>query len=288
MFGQSFKLFTINNLIHAKIPRITPKIIHPKDKFRFTIKILKVNNVMKLAEKTNKNLFKLLMRGASKILAWMGVFTKGYGLGGTQLKSKILLNIWPKAVQDRESLRDFFIEMFKFIEFDLRLNLTLLRWAEFLCIFFFTKLPPTLLVVESTRSCLRTRRVGEIIKKTFAGKMSKLPKVFGTNIINPNSTGNTTVQQYNINWSKRIRGNEALAHINMNINTAPFKPRIKLYCSSDPRVSFIIVINNQIFSNNASEFIPNPDNINVKRRNVDSMIPIRKLVLNNNLTLSSK
>ena len=78
------------------------------------------------------------------------------------------------------------------VEFDLRLNLTLLRWAEFLCIFFNT-LPPTLLVVESTR------RVGEIIKKTLTGKISKLPKVFGTNIINPNSIGNTTVQQNDIN-----------------------------------------------------------------------------------------
>ena len=118
--------------------------------------------------------------------------------------------------------------------------------------------------------------------------MSKLPKVFGTNIISPNNVGNTLVQQYVISESKRMRGNEALAHINMNINTAPFKPITKLYCSSDPRISFIMVINNPIFSNNASEFIQKSDNMVVKSRNVYSMTPKRELVLNNNLTLCSK
>ena len=69
MLGQSFKFFTINNLIHAKIPIVAPIIIHPKGKFRLTIKILKVNNVIKFAAKTNKNIFKFLRQEASKILA---------------------------------------------------------------------------------------------------------------------------------------------------------------------------------------------------------------------------
>ena len=76
---------------------------------------------------------------------------------------------------------------------------------------------------------------GEIIKKAFAGKMSKLPRVFGTNIIIPNKVGNTSVQQYVISVSNLIRGKEALAHINMHTNIAPLKPKIKLYFSSGPR-----------------------------------------------------
>ena len=40
--------------------------------------------------------------------------------------------------------------------------------------------------------------------------------------------GNKTVQQYDINWSKRILGKEALAHINTNIIIQDFRPNIKL------------------------------------------------------------
>ena len=60
-YFEFFKFFTINNLIHAKIPIITPKIIHPEDNFRLTIRVLKVNNVIKLAKKTNKYIFKFLI-----------------------------------------------------------------------------------------------------------------------------------------------------------------------------------------------------------------------------------
>ena len=40
--------------------------------------------------------------------------------------------------------------------------------------------------------------------------------------------GNKTVQQYDINWSKRILGNEALAQIKTKIIKQVFKPKFKL------------------------------------------------------------
>ena len=36
----------------------------------------------------------------------------------------------------------------------------------------------------------------------------------GINIMNANNIGNNTVQQNDINWSKRILGNDALTHMN--------------------------------------------------------------------------
>jgi hypothetical protein len=122
------------------------------------------------------------------------------------------------------------------------LNSTLLRRAEFLCAF--TK--------------------GEVIKKTFADKMSLLLIIHGTNIIIPNNIGKNTVQQSDISSSKRILGKQALPHINMNINTELFKAIIKLYSSSDPRVLYIRVINPLIFSNNGSKIIKIQANMNSK------------------------
>ena len=101
--------------------------------------------------------------------------------------------------------------------------------------------------------------------------MSKLPIILGVNIINANNVGNTLVQQYDISWSKRMRGKEALAHINMNINAQAFKPTAKPYTCTDPKISFIMVINRRIFSNNASKIIKKPYNMNVKAYNVYSM-----------------
>ena len=49
------------------------------------------------------------------------------------------------------------------------------------------------------------------------GMISKLYKTQGINTIKAITTGNKTVQQNDINWSKRILGKEALAHININI-----------------------------------------------------------------------
>ena len=83
--------------------------------------------------------------------------------------------------------------------------------------------------------------------------MSLLYIIHGTNIIIPNSIGKNIVQQNLISSSNLILGNEALAHINVNINRELFKPIIKLYCSSDPKVSFIRVIHQLIFFNNGSQ-----------------------------------
>lgn len=53
----------------------------------------------------------------------------------------------------------------------------------------------------------------------------------GIKMIKAKTNGNKTVQQKDISWSKRIRGNAALTHI--NVNTA---------------VKFIIQINKQSFN----------------------------------------
>jgi hypothetical protein len=57
--------------------------------------------------------------------------------------------------------------------------------------------------------------------------MLKLYKKQGINIIRANTIGNKTVQQNDINWSKRILGKEALTHINTNIKIELFKPKLK-------------------------------------------------------------
>ena len=43
------------------------------------------------------------------------------------------------------------------------------------------------------------------------GIISKLYKIHGTNTIKAITIGNNIVQQNDINWSKRILGNDALA-----------------------------------------------------------------------------
>lgn len=58
------------------------------------------------------------------------------------------------------------------------------------------------------------------------GIISKLYCIQGINIINEIIMGNSIVQQKDINWSKRILGNEALTHINTNIIMDDFKPRL--------------------------------------------------------------
>lgn len=61
------------------------------------------------------------------------------------------------------------------------------------------------------------------------GNISKLYCIQGTNTINAIIKGNNTVQQKDINWSKRILGKEALIHINTNIITDDFKPKLIPY-----------------------------------------------------------
>jgi hypothetical protein len=61
------------------------------------------------------------------------------------------------------------------------------------------------------------------------GIISKLYNIQGTKIIKAITTGNSIVQQKDINWSKRILGNEALAHIKINIIIQDFIPKLKPY-----------------------------------------------------------
>ena len=51
------------------------------------------------------------------------------------------------------------------------------------------------------------------------GIISKLYKIQGTSITKAITIGNNIVQQKDINWSKRILGNEALVHINNHLKT---------------------------------------------------------------------
>jgi hypothetical protein len=58
--------------------------------------------------------------------------------------------------------------------------------------------------------------------------ISKLYKTLGTNIINAITIGNKINQQYDINWSNLILGNEALTHINIKIIIQLFTAKLKL------------------------------------------------------------
>ena len=51
---------------------------------------------------------------------------------------------------------------------------------------------------------------------TFTTVIPNIYNKQGINIIKANKIGNNTVQQNDINWSKRILGNEALTQININ------------------------------------------------------------------------
>jgi len=61
------------------------------------------------------------------------------------------------------------------------------------------------------------------------GINSKLYKIQGIKTIKATTIGNKTVQQNDINWSKRILGNEALAHINIKIIIQDLIPIAKPY-----------------------------------------------------------
>ena len=56
------------------------------------------------------------------------------------------------------------------------------------------------------------------------GIMSKLYIIHGTNTMKAITIGNSIVQEKDINWSKRILGNEALTHIKTNIIIQAFTP----------------------------------------------------------------
>ena len=74
----------------------------------------------------------------------------------------------------------------------------------------------------------------------FTGNISKLYKIQGTKIINAKTTGNKTVQQKDINWSKRILGKDALTHIKVNINKELLNPKVKPYINPSKIGVFII------------------------------------------------
>ena len=60
------------------------------------------------------------------------------------------------------------------------------------------------------------------------GIKDKLNTKQGVNIISPIIIGNNIVQHSDINWSYLILGNEALVHINTNINIQDLNPNVKL------------------------------------------------------------
>ncbi len=60
------------------------------------------------------------------------------------------------------------------------------------------------------------------------GIISKMYNIQGINRINANIRGNKTVQQYDINWSKRTLGYEALTHTKTKIRMKVFKAIIRL------------------------------------------------------------
>jgi len=66
-------------------------------------------------------------------------------------------------------------------------------------------------------------------KLILTGINDKLYTKQGINTINPIIIGNSIVQQYDINWSKRILGKEALTQINTKINMQALIPNVKLY-----------------------------------------------------------
>ena len=74
--------------------------------------------------------------------------------------------------------------------------------------------------------------------------ISKLYNIQGTNITKAMTIGNNMVQEKDINWSKRILGNEALAHINIKIIIQLFNPKLKP-CNIPPITGF----NNTILCN---------------------------------------
>jgi hypothetical protein len=61
--------------------------------------------------------------------------------------------------------------------------------------------------------------------------IKNIPNIYnneGINIINANNIGNNTVQQNDINWSKRILGKDALTQMKINTIIELFIPKVKL------------------------------------------------------------
>ena len=61
--------------------------------------------------------------------------------------------------------------------------------------------------------------------------IKNIPNIYnneGINIINANNIGNNTVQQNDINWSKRILGKDALVQIKTKISIDVLNAKLKL------------------------------------------------------------
>jgi hypothetical protein len=71
-------------------------------------------------------------------------------------------------------------------------------------------------------------------KAILLGIISKLYNIQGTKITKAITIGNSIVQQKDINWSKRILGNEALTHMKTKIITQDFIPKVRPY--SNPSI----------------------------------------------------
>jgi hypothetical protein len=68
--------------------------------------------------------------------------------------------------------------------------------------------------------------------------ISKLYNIQGTNTTKAITTGNNIVQQKDINWSNRILGKEALAHMNIKIIIHDFIPKANPYNNPSIKGSF--------------------------------------------------
>ena len=62
----------------------------------------------------------------------------------------------------------------------------------------------------------------------MVGTILRPKTIQGIIIMNAIIIGNNTVQQYDISWSKRILGKEALTHMNINIIIQVFNPKLRL------------------------------------------------------------
>ena len=87
--------------------------------------------------------------------------------------------------------------------------------------------------------------------------MKNIPNEYnkeGIKIINPNKIGNNTVQQKDINWSKRILGKDALTHININTIIELFIPKVIL-CKKPSTEELVKISLNLKYSRDVIQFI---------------------------------
>ena len=66
------------------------------------------------------------------------------------------------------------------------------------------------------------------MNKTLLGSILDTSNTQGVIIIKEKIKGNKTVQQYDINWSKRVLGKEALTQMKTKIRIKLFKAKTKL------------------------------------------------------------